>query len=540
MKDATILRKTISKLAVSKKCQEKAQQLCNLRAEKKERKLEESKFAGIPASQIIEIESDDDEVVESHPNYMRNASSYNEIPEVPIYEPTAEEFANPLRLIEILNEKGFAKYGCVKIRPPKSWKPEFSFNPSNKKLNVREQLLSNLNEGKSFIENTNMYTLEEFKEMADNFAKNYEQKSPFKFKNSFRANEYEYWAMVEDPEFKKDSVTVEYAADLPSSKYGSGFPSSNSGHPFYLNNLSNSKDSLFQIITRKQEAISGISSPWMYSGMLFASFCWHVEDLYMYSTNYMHKGAAKTWYCIPGDYKEAFDNIIKEKFGVLFFKEPSLLYSIVLTMNPLELVKRKIPVYRTEQKAGELIITFPQVYHAGFSHGFNVSEAVNIAMPAWIPNAKQATSDYARDGSFKKCTFPYEWLIFENIRKINQLKFSREARDQLINAYKEMKDKELGNREKVMKCYDKVLVKPFNNPHIRYDYHTCSTCSNYTYLSFISCMTCKKAGCTHHITVCNCLNTKMVLNTRFTEKELTETFIEIEEDENTDDGDSEQ
>lgn len=159
-----------------------------------------------------------------------------------------------------------------------------------------------------------MYTVDEFKEMADKFAKNYKQKSSFKFKNSFRANEYEYWAMVEDPlcKFeksketpkniflvKKDSVTVEYAADLPSSKYGSGFPSPFSGnesHPFYLNNLSNSKDSLFQIITRKQEAISGISSPWMYSGMLFASFCWHVEDLYMYSTNYMHKGNAKTWF----------------------------------------------------------------------------------------------------------------------------------------------------------------------------------------------------------------------------------------------------
>jgi len=78
-----------------------------------------------------------------------------------------------------------------------------------------------------------------------------------------------------------------------------------------------------------------------------------------------------------------------------------------------------------------LIITFPQVYHAGFSHGFNVSEAVNLAMPEWIPSAKQATSDYARDGSFKKCTFPFEWLIFENIRKINQLNFSREAKDQV-------------------------------------------------------------------------------------------------------------
>jgi len=163
-------------------------------------------------------------------------------------------------------------------------------------------------------------------------------------------------------------VVVEYAADLPSTKYGSGFPTIHGGritddlnfqdektHPFNLNNLSRAKDSLFQIITRKQESISGISSPWMYSGMLFASFCWHVEDLYMYSINYMHKGASKTWshnknlsmlnvfrYCVPGDYKEAFDDVIKEKFGLLFIKNPSLLYSIVLTMNPLELVKRNV------------------------------------------------------------------------------------------------------------------------------------------------------------------------------------------------------
>lgn len=66
-------------------------------------------------------------------------------------------------------------------------------------------------------------------------------------------------------------------------------------HPFNLNNLSQAKDSLFQIITTKIENISGISSPWVYLGMLFASFCWHVEDMYMYSVNYMHRGAPKTW-----------------------------------------------------------------------------------------------------------------------------------------------------------------------------------------------------------------------------------------------------
>jgi len=77
-------------------------------------------------------------------------------------------------------------------------------------------------------------------------------------------------------------------------------------HPFNFNNLSRAKDSLFQVITRKNEAISGISSPWIYSGMLFASFCWHVEDLYMYSVNYMHKGAPKTWYID----KLAFSNLL--------------------------------------------------------------------------------------------------------------------------------------------------------------------------------------------------------------------------------------
>lgn len=47
-------------------------------------------------------------------------------------------------------------------------------------------------------------------------------------------------------------------------------------------------------------------------------------------------------YCVPSEHKEAFDDIIKEKFGLLFIKNPNLLHNIVLTMNPLELVKRNV------------------------------------------------------------------------------------------------------------------------------------------------------------------------------------------------------
>lgn len=42
--------------------------------------------------------------------------------------------------------------------------------------------------------------------------------------------------------------------------------------------------------------LSGITDPWVYVGMLFATFCWHVEDLYMHALNYHHFGQPKTWY----------------------------------------------------------------------------------------------------------------------------------------------------------------------------------------------------------------------------------------------------
>jgi len=472
-------------------------------------------------------------VIEPPETFLRDPKSYNKIQELPVYEPTNEEFKQPLLLIRKLMDLGYDKYGCIKIITPKSWNPEFAFNRPDKKLTTRKQNLRDLTKGKPFEQNIEAYTLEEFEEMADEFKAKHKHKSSFKFSNQYRANEFDFWSLVEDPQFTKKKVTVEYAADLPTRRYGSAFPTVHGAkvtdtlnaknektHPFNLNNINHAKDSLFQIITTKSENISGITSPWIYFGMLFASFCWHVEDLYMYSINYMHKGAPKTWYCIPPDYKEQFDKIIHEKYADLFNKQPGLMHNIVLALNPLELVEQNIPVYRTEQGPRDFIVTFPKAYHAGFSHGFNISEAVNIATYDWIEYAEMAVEDYRREGNFKKVSFPYEWLVVENVRKMQDIELTKEAKTQLAKDFEEIKQIELEKRDSLRNRYNKVIIRQFDDKLNRYDSHECMQCKNYTYLSFATCIVCCRKSCVNHNTVCNCVGSTIILNVRFTDEEL--------------------
>jgi len=481
-------------------------------------------------------------VQEPEPAFLRDPKSYQKIMEIPVYEPTNEEFKEPFLLIKKLVDLGYHKYGCIKLKTPKTWNPEFSYSRPDKKLTTRKQILRDLIKGKAFEQNIESYTAQEFKEMADEFQTNFKRNTSFKFPNTSRANEYEFWALVEDPQLAKKKVSVEYAADLPTRRYGSAFPTvykakmtdeldynDEKTHPFNLNNINHAKDSLFQIIQTKSENISGITSPWIYFGMLFASFCWHVEDLYMYSINYMHQGAPKTWYCIPPDHKEDFDVVIREKYPDLFVRKPGIMHNIVLTINPLDLVENNIPVYRTEQCPGDFIITFPKSYHAGFSHGFNISEAVNIASYDWIPFAQMAVEDYIKEGNHKNGSFPYEWLLMENVKLNEELDLTREAKSQLARIYEDVKNRELEQRDIVLRSHAKVTIRSFSDKLTRHDAITCMTCKNYPYLSYISCIACNKKVCTHHIAPCKCVNATVLLYQRFTDDELNKLSLNLKQ-----------
>jgi len=58
-----------------------------------------------------------------------SVSSLTDIEEMAIYRPTDEEFKNPIDYIEKLyhDQKAY-KHGCIKIIPPKSFKPKMAFD----------------------------------------------------------------------------------------------------------------------------------------------------------------------------------------------------------------------------------------------------------------------------------------------------------------------------------------------------------------------------------------------------------------------------
>lgn len=247
----------------------------------------------------------------------------------------------------------------------------------------------------------------------------------------------------------KLSFKFDYAADLPTNKFGSEFPTMEQSktygsHPFNFVNLNTQKNSLLKFCPEKD--ISGINVPWLYLGMLYSSFCWHYEDLMMYSINYMHQGAGKIWYAIPPQDREKFEKAVIKKHKKLQETDPNFLFNINSMICPDFLTKNGVKVYSTHQKPGELIMTFPGSYHCGFSAGFNVGEAVNFATPTWLNHADKCLKIYTKSRE-KVPIFPLQWVVLETDVKIPKY-LKREIKN------------ELASRTKVRKEYEKHVLEP--------------------------------------------------------------------------------
>uniref|UniRef100_A0A8C7QUJ7 [histone H3]-trimethyl-L-lysine(4) demethylase n=1 Tax=Oncorhynchus mykiss TaxID=8022 RepID=A0A8C7QUJ7_ONCMY len=365
------------------------------------------------------------------------------------------------------------------------------------------------------------YSLRAFGEMADSFKSDYFNMPVHMVPTELV--EKEFWRLVSTIE---EDVTVEYGADIASKEFGSGFPIRNGRFKvsekdeMYLKcgwNLNNMAMMDPSVLTHVTADICGMTLPWLYVGMCFSSFCWHIEDHWSYSINYLHWGEPKTWYGAPGFAAEQLEAVMKKLAPELFQIQPDLLHQLVTIMNPNTLMSHGVPIYRTNQCAGEFVITFPRAYHSGFNQGFNFAEAVNFCTVDWMALGRQCVDHYRL--LHRYCVFSHDEMICQMASKANSLDVVLASAVQ-----KDMKDmirEEQDLRDNVRKMGVKHCEQAEYNL-LQDDERQCAKCRTTCYLSAITCPCSPgRLVCLHHIQdLCSCPLTNYTLNYRFTLDDL--------------------
>lgn len=137
--------------------------------------------------------------------------------------------------------------------------------------------------------------------------------------------------------------------------------------------------------------IEGVNTAYLYFGMWKTTFAWHTEDMDLYSINYLHFGAPKSWYCVPPEHGRRLERLAAGFFHSTAQKCAAFLRHKMTVISPQILRQYSIPYNKITQEAGEFMITFPYGYHAGFNHGFNCAESTNFALPRWVEYGKRAS-----------------------------------------------------------------------------------------------------------------------------------------------------
>uniref|UniRef100_A0A8C0HIH2 [histone H3]-trimethyl-L-lysine(4) demethylase n=1 Tax=Chelonoidis abingdonii TaxID=106734 RepID=A0A8C0HIH2_CHEAB len=360
------------------------------------------------------------------------------------------------------------------------------------------------------------YTLRTFGEMADAFKSDYFNMPVHMVPTELV--EKEFWRLVSTIE---EDVTVEYGADIASKEFGSGFPVRDrkiklrpeeeeyldSG--WNLNNMPVMEQSVLAHITAD---ICGMKLPWLYVGMCFSSFCWHIEDHWSYSINYLHWGEPKTWYGAPGYAAEQLEDVMKKLAPELFVSQPDLLHQLVTIMNPNTLMAHGVPVYRTNQCAGEFVITFPRAYHSGFNQGFNFAEAVNFCTVDWLPLGRQCVEHYRLLNRY--CVFSHDEMICKMASKADVLDVVVAATVQKDMAI--MIEDEKALREAVLKLgvtdSERMAFEMLPD-----DERQCIKCKTTCFMSAVYC-SCKPGllVCLYHVEdLCSCPTYKYTLGYRY-------------------------
>ncbi|KAK1398236.1 Lysine-specific demethylase REF6 [Heracleum sosnowskyi] len=317
----------------------------------------------------------------------------------PVYYPSKEEFEDPLVYLQKIAPEA-SKYGICKIASPLSSSTPagtvlmkenrgFKFTTKVQPLRLAKW---DMKDKVTFFTRKRNYTIHDFESLAHK-----SMASRYSISGCLPPDfvEREFWHEMGSPKKR----TVEYGINVEGSAFSNNSSDQLGRSKWNLKKLPHLPRSTLRLLKHE---IPGVSEPMLYIGMLFSMFAWHVEDHYLYSINYHHCGAPKTWYGVPGHAAVDFEKVVQQYIynrEILSINGEDgafdLLVEKTTMFSPKILQKHNVPVYKAVQMPGEFVITFPKAYHAGFSQGFNCAEAVNFAVGDWFSFGAAASQRYA-------------------------------------------------------------------------------------------------------------------------------------------------
>ncbi|XP_037797356.1 uncharacterized protein LOC119592557 isoform X3 [Penaeus monodon] len=305
-------------------------------------------------------------------------------PKIMVFRPTWEEFKDFTKYIEYIESQGANKAGLAKIIPPKEWCPrKEGYDLEKLDMTIPAPICQVVTGKQGLYQQINIQkkamTVQEFYKMANNDRYRTPKHS------SYEDLERKYWKNI-------TYVSPIYGADV------SGSITDPDVKEWNINNLGTILD---YVNEDYGISIEGVNTAYLYFGMWKTTFAWHTEDMDLYSINYLHFGAPKTWYAIPPEHGRRLERLANGFFPNSFKACPAYLRHKMSLMSPQILKQYSIPFNKITQDEGEIMITFPYGYHAGFNHGFNCAESTNFAMPRWVEYGKRATQCQCRGDMVK-------------------------------------------------------------------------------------------------------------------------------------------
>ncbi|XP_057653503.1 uncharacterized protein LOC130892248 isoform X1 [Diorhabda carinulata] len=296
------------------------------------------------------------------------------IPKIMVFRPTWDEFKDFSKYIQHMESKMAHKAGLAKVIPPAEWVPRKNgYKIEDVNLTIPAPICQVVTGKQGLYQQINIQkksmTVKQYKELAE--SERYATPKHFDYEDLER----KYWKNI-------TYVAPIYGADV------SGSLTDEDVNEWNINRLGTILD---YVNEDYGISIEGVNTAYLYFGMWKTTFAWHTEDMDLYSINYLHFGAPKTWYSIPPEHGRRLERLANGFFPSSYKTCQAFLRHKMTLISPQILKQYSIPYNKITQEAGEIMITFPYGYHAGFNHGFNCAESTNFAQERWIEYGKRAS-----------------------------------------------------------------------------------------------------------------------------------------------------